>query len=163
VPERNPESRSAATIDIVMGDGRLSLENEPPQNFDLLIMDAFSSDAVPVHLLTKEAFEIYQRHLKPDGAILVNISNRYLDLQPVVTNAARAFGLQSHRIDSEENDSDSGEDAWWLYAASWMILSRNKEFMDQSVIRQAAMPAVLKSVDVPLWTDDYSSMFKILQ
>jgi predicted membrane-bound spermidine synthase len=86
-------ARSDAKIEVVMGDGRLSMENEPPQNFDVLIMDAFSSDAVPVHLLTKEAFEIYQRHLKPDGTILVNISNRYLDLRPVVENAADAFKL----------------------------------------------------------------------
>src|SRR5690606_260580 len=94
-------AHSEAQVEIVMGDGRLSMENEAPQGFDFLIMDAFSSDAVPVHLLTKEAFEIYQRHLKPDGVILVNISNRYLDLRPVVENAARLFGFKSHTIDSE--------------------------------------------------------------
>ncbi|HUR59543.1 MAG TPA: fused MFS/spermidine synthase [Opitutaceae bacterium] len=157
--------RCPAKVDIVMGDGRLSMENEPPQNFDFLIMDAFSSDAVPVHLLTREAFAIYQRHLKPDGVILVNISNRYLDLRPVVENAARAFSFPSHRIDSEDGggDEDDGDGGWWLYAASWMVLSKNDEFMEKNAIKWAAKPAPLTQVHIPLWTDDYTSMFKILQ
>jgi hypothetical protein len=157
-------ARSAARVEIVMGDGRLSMENEPPQEFDILIMDAFSSDAVPVHLLTREAFEIYQRHLKPDGAILVNISNRYLDLRPVVENAARLFNFQCHTINSEDGAADENEEgAWWLYANTWMILSRNEEFMNRSALLRAATPAASEIQDVPLWTDDYSSMFKILQ
>jgi hypothetical protein len=158
-------AHSEAKIDLVMGDGRLSMENEPPQNFDILIMDAFSSDAVPVHLLTKEAFEIYQKHLKPDGTILVNISNRYLDLRPVVENAARAFGYQTHHINSE--DGGGGDDdsygGWWLYSSSWMILSKNKEFMERSALRHVASPPLTAPNNVPLWTDDYTSMFKILQ
>ena len=156
-------ARSEAKVDIVMGDGRLSMENEPPQEFDFLIMDAFSSDAVPVHLLTKEAFEIYQRHLKPDGVILVNISNRYLDLRPVVENAAQVFDFQTHTIDSEDGLDDSIDGGWWLYAATWMILSRNEEFMNSSVLRYAARPSASYDPDIPLWTDDYTSMFKILQ
>lgn len=155
---------SPARIELVMGDARLSMENEPPQEFDFLIMDAFSSDAVPVHLLTREAFEIYQRHLKPDGVILVNISNRYLDLRPVVENAARALGFQTHHINSEDGagEEDYGESSWWLYAASWMILSRNQEFMDRPALRAAASPPAPVRSDIPLWTDDYTSMFKIL-
>jgi hypothetical protein len=157
-------ARSDAKVEVVMGDGRLSMENEPPQNFDILIMDAFSSDAVPVHLLTREAFEIYQRHLKPDGAILVNISNRYLDLRPVVENAARLFNFQCHTINSEDGGADENEEGgWWLYASTWMILSRNAEFMNRSALRLAAAPADAERPKVPLWTDDYSSMFKILQ
>jgi hypothetical protein len=156
-------AKSDAKIEIVMGDARLSMENEPPQNFDFLIMDAFSSDAVPVHLLTKEAFEIYQRHLKPDGVILVNISNRYLNLRPVVENAAKAFNFQVHHIDSEDGDDEDEEAAWWLYASSWMILSKNQEFMNRDALRYAASPPVKDQNDVPLWTDDYSSMFRVLQ
>jgi hypothetical protein len=155
---------SDAKIDIVMGDGRLSMENEPPQNFDILIMDAFSSDAVPVHLLTKEAFEIYQKHLKPDGAILVNISNRYLDLRPVVENAATAFKFDCHTINSEDGGGDENDEgSWWLYSSTWMILSRNKEFMNRSALRHVSVPATGNEPKVPLWTDDYTSMFKILQ
>ena len=157
-------AHSDAKVEIVMGDGRLSMENEPPQNFDILIMDAFSSDAVPVHLLTREAFEIYQRHLKPDGAILVNISNRYLDLRPVVENAARLFNFQCHTINSEDGTADeTGDAGWWLYASTWMILSRNQEFMNRSALRNAASPDTSGIRDIPLWTDDYSSMFRILQ
>jgi hypothetical protein len=157
-------ARSEANVEIVMGDGRLSMENEPPQNFDVLIMDAFSSDAVPVHLLTREAFAIYERHLKPDGAILVNISNRYLDLRPVVENAAREFKFQSHTINSEDGGADeNGDGGWWLYASTWMILSRNTEFMGRAALQHAATPATGNYDAIPLWTDDYSSMFNILQ
>ncbi len=154
---------SPARTEIIMGDARLSMENEPPQNFDFLIMDAFSSDAVPVHLLTKEAFAIYQRHLKPDGVILVNISNRYLDLRPVVENAARAFGYQAYNIDSDDGGIDEEDGGWWLYAASWMVLSKNQEFMDRDALRLAANPPVPPRDDIPLWTDDYTSMFPVLK
>ena len=157
-------ARSAAKVDIVMGDGRLSMENEPPQDFDVLIMDAFSSDAVPVHLLTREAFEIYRRHLKPDGAILVNISNRYLDLRPVVENAAKEFGFQTHHINSGDGASEEDETGgWWLYGSSWMILSKNTDFMNRAALRAVASPPLTKPNTIPLWTDDYASMFTILQ
>ncbi|MCX6952012.1 MAG: fused MFS/spermidine synthase [Verrucomicrobia bacterium] len=156
-------ARSSAQIELVMGDGRLSLENEPPQNFDFLIMDAFSSDAVPVHLLTKEAFEIYTRHLKPDGVILVNISNRYLNLRPVVENAAREFHFESHHIECEDGSDDEDEGAWWLYGSTWMVLSKNREFMLNPALRTAASPGSPGPNGIPLWTDDYTSMFRVLQ
>lgn len=152
-----------AKVELVMGDGRLSMENEPPQNYDFLIMDAFSSDAVPVHLLTKEAFAIYQRHLKPDGAILVNISNRYLDLRPVVENAAKAFGYRTHHINHDEGADENEDGGWWLYGSTWMIVSKNDTFMNRAVLKQVASPAETKPNTIPLWTDDYASMFKILQ
>jgi hypothetical protein len=154
---------SEAKVEIVMGDGRLSMENEPPQNFDVLIMDAFSSDAVPVHLLTKEAFDIYGKHLKPDGAIIVNISNRYLDLRPVVENAARAFGYDVHHINCEDGADDEEEGAWWLYGSTFMILSKNKEFMSRPALVDAASAPADQQTKIPLWTDDYASMFTILQ
>ncbi|MEO6244276.1 MAG: fused MFS/spermidine synthase, partial [Opitutaceae bacterium] len=153
---------SAAKIEVVMGDGRLSMEREAPQDLDFLIMDAFSSDAVPVHLLTKEAFGIYQRHLKPDGVILVNISNRYLDLRPVVENAARAFGFPAYQIESEDGGDDDEEGAWWFYASTWMILSKNQDFMSRHALRGAASPPAAPNT-IPLWTDDYTSMFRVLQ
>lgn len=154
---------SDAKIDLVMGDGRLSLEREPPQHFDFLIMDAFSSDAVPVHLLTREAFAIYLRHLKPDGAIIVNISNRYLNLRPVIENAARAIGFQAHTIECEDGSGDDDESAWWLYGSTFVVLSQNRAFMDNYVLRNAASPALTEPNDIPLWTDDYTSMFRVLQ
>ncbi len=154
---------SDAKIDLVMGDGRLSLEHEPPQNFDFLIMDAFSSDAVPVHLLTREAFAIYLRHLKPDGAIIVNISNRYLDLRPVVENAARAIGFQAHTIECEDGSDDEEDGAWWLYGSTFVVLSQNRAFMDNYALRNAASPSPSVPNTIPLWTDDYTSMFRVLK
>ena len=85
----------AATVDVVAGDARLSLEREPPQQFDVLVLDAFSGDAIPVHLLTAEAFVVYLRHLRADGVIAVHISSRYVDLVTVVTAMARHFELES--------------------------------------------------------------------
>ena len=152
---------SDAKIEVVMGDGRLSMERDEPQNLDFLIMDAFSSDAVPVHLLTKEAFEIYGRHLKPDGVILVNISNRYLNLRPVVENAASLFGYKAHQIENDDGSDDENEGAWWFYASTWMILSKNQEFMSRPAVSTAASPPAAPN-DIPLWTDDYTSMFRVL-
>src|SRR5205807_9355570 len=94
---------SRAKVEVALGDARLSLEREPAQNFDVLALDAFSSDAIPVHLLTVEAFKTYLRHLKPDGVLAVHISNRYLDLVPVVQQAARHLSLE---VRSEEHTSE---------------------------------------------------------
>jgi hypothetical protein len=94
---------SPARVEITMGDARLSMEREQRQDFDLLVLDAFSSDAIPVHLLTKEACELYLRHLKPNGIIAVHISNHYLDLEPVVVNLAKHFGFRLALIDFEDD------------------------------------------------------------
>ena len=93
-------SHCPGKVEVVLGDARLSLEREPPQNFDLLVLDAFSSDAIPVHLLTEEAFALYERHLKTNGVIAVHISNGSLNLEPVVANLARRFNYQLAAIDS---------------------------------------------------------------
>jgi hypothetical protein len=95
--------------------------------------------------------------------ILVNISNRYLDLRPVVENAAREFGLRAHAIASEDGDSgDTEGGAWWLYGATWMVLSRNEAFMNNRELTYASLPPAPANT-IPLWTDDYTSMFRILQ
>jgi hypothetical protein len=154
---------SKARIELALGDARQVMEREQPQGYDFLIMDAFSSDAVPVHLLTREAFEIYQRHLKPDGAMIINISNRYLDLRPVVENAARQLGYQVLHIDSDDGAGEDEDGGWWFYAASFMVLSRNQEFLSRESLRSAASPPMAPRADIPLWTDDYASMFRILK
>ena len=90
------------TCEVVLGDARLSLEaEEPPQPFDLLVLDAFSGDAIPTHLLTREAFDVYRRHLAPDGAIAVHISNNYLNLAPVVRRLAEHCGMKTTHIWAE--------------------------------------------------------------
>jgi hypothetical protein len=150
-----------AKIDVVMGDARLMMEREleqnNPQQFDLLALDAFSSDAIPVHLLTREAFEIYLRQMKPEGVLAVHISNRYLDLQPVVEKLADHFKLHVVTIpDDEEPD-------WWIYATTWMLVTRNKEILENDRIRNVSEEPEVDRSAFPLWTDDYASLFSILK
>jgi SAM-dependent methyltransferase len=151
---------SPARVEIVHGDARLSMEQElargEPQNYDVLALDAFNSDAIPVHLLTREAFAVYLRHLKPDGIIAVHISNRYFDLQPVVTNLARNFGLAAVTID----DDDKGD--WWIYDTTWMLMARDPKVLDRAAIAKGATKPYNR-MEVPLWTDDYTALFKILK
>jgi len=151
---------SPAHVQIVHGDARLSMEQElargEPQQYDVLALDAFNSDAIPVHLLTREAFAVYLQQIKPDGIIAVHISNRYFDLQPIVTNLAKNFGLSAVTID------DDGNDEWWIYDTTWMLVARDPAVLDRAVIAKAAMKPYNR-LEVPLWTDDYTSLFKILK
>src|SRR6185369_3558236 len=141
------------------GDARLSMENEPPQHFDLLALDAFSSDAIPVHLLTKEAFALYGRHLQTNGIIAVHVSNHYLNLEPVLVQMAQQFGYEVALIDYDEFQEE-----WWEYSSSWMLLTHNKEFLKISSIHSAAGSLQkAKNVKLPLWTDDFTSLFQILK
>jgi len=147
-----------AKVEIALGDARLSMEREPPQHFDLLVLDAFSSDAILVHLLTKEAFALYERHLSTNGIIAVHISNHYLDLEPVVVNLARHFNYRLASISFDET-----EDEWWLYSSTWVLLTRNEEIINAPAIRVASSKVNTNSVKVPLWTDDFASLFQILK
>jgi hypothetical protein len=146
---------SEAKCNIVMGDGRLSLEREEPQGFDVLMMDAFSGDAVPVHLLTREAFEIYLRHMQPDGLIAVNITNRHLNLAPVVRGIAEHFGLKCVRVEFEEDKLAV------LNACSWMIVGNDPAFFSHPEVLAAAESGQGKPTI--MWTDDYSNLFRILK
>jgi precorrin-6B methylase 2 len=155
-----------ADVKVVLGDARLSLEREPSQQFDLLVLDAFSSDAIPVHLLTKESFEVYQKHLNPNGIIVVHISNRYLDLEPVVINLAKSFGFKLATVDYDEDEPNL---QWWLYGSTWVLLSKNQSVIDTPSIHDAntdhaaSTKAFQKAAKVPLWTDDFTSLFQILK
>ncbi len=148
-------------VDVVMGDARLMMEREleakNSQQFDLLALDAFSSDAIPVHLLTKEAFEIYWQHLKPDGVLAVHISNRYLNLRPVVEKLAKHFDLEAVSI------SDDNEPEWWIYATTWVLVTKNKAFLQTEKIRDAAEAPETAGKDAPMWTDDFASLYSILK
>ena len=146
-----------AEVDVILGDGRLSMEAEAAQEFDLLILDAFTSDAIPVHLLTKEAFEIYLRHLKPDGVIAMHISTIHLDLQSVVWKLAEHFKLKSAWIE------DEGSEAKGTFASDWILLTNNDEFLKLKAIRYAASQPESDFGRVGLWTDDHVSLFRILR
>ena len=146
---------SEAKVDIVMGDGRLSLEQEPPQGFDVVAVDAFSGDSIPVHLLTREAFELYFRHLNPQGVLAVHISNQYLNLAPVVAGAANWLGKEAVVV---ENKADSPRG---IYRATWVLVGNRQGFIGQAEIEKAGTVLGAGSSQLQ-WTDDYSSLFKVL-
>jgi len=148
---------SRAKCEVVMGDARLSMEREEPQRYDVIALDAFSSDAIPVHLLTEEAFAIYLKHLKPEGVLAVHISNRFLDLEPVVLGMADRFGLGAAVVVSEDDD-EAG-----LLGATWVLVTANREFLEYEAVRQAAQPANENTSARIVWTDDYSDLFRIVK
>jgi spermidine synthase len=147
--------QSPAQIDIVPGDARLSLERAAPQNFDVLLVDAFSGDAIPVHLLTREAFGLYFRHLKPQGVLAVHVSNRFLDLPPVVEASARAFGGRTAKVDSPEDQPNA------IFQATWMLVDRPGVAAGNSAFTPTLPPAGERVVRT--WTDDYSNLIEILK
>lgn len=140
-------------VEVVLGDGRLSLEREPVQGFDVLVADAFSGDAVPVHLLTRKALELYFRHLAPAGILALNITNAHLDLAPVVAALAAALGRHAVVIENEPDEERT------IFHARWALLSPRP--FPPSVLAVAGKPAVRPEVGV--WTDDYSNLFRILK
>ena len=145
-----------AQVEVALGDARLSLERELDQNFDVLALDAFSSDAIPLHLLTVEAFGTYLRHLRRGGILAVHISNRYLDLVPVVQQAALALSLELRQVENEDDD-EAG-----VYRSNWMLLSASPAAFEGKLLKEAAerVDAVPR---VKLWTDDYSDLYRILK
>jgi len=147
---------SKAEWEIVLGDARLSLEREAAQGYDVLALDAFSGDAVPLHLLTVEAFEIYRRHLKPDGILAAHISNRFLDLKPVILGLADHFGMAVAVIDAGDEDKEE------LSPSLWVLLSADPASLQDDAIRTAASPVDASPSALRLWTDDYSDLFSVL-
>src|SRR5450759_1214153 len=148
-----------AKLDVAMGDARLSLEQElkdgHPQNFDVLAVDAFSSDSIPVHLLTKEAMDLYFRHLRPDGMLAVHISNRYLNLQPVLEGEVHATQKIARVVDTEDDDTQD------VFGATWVLItSPATGFTGETLTSSAPLDS---KKTVRLWTDDYSNLFKILK
>jgi spermidine synthase len=152
---------SRAKISVVEGDARISLEREitsgQAQEFDVLILDTFSSDSIPIHLVTREAFALYLQHLKPDGVIAAHISNRHLDLQPVFWRVAREYHLSMIRIDRPVLTGDDG------FPSEWVLLTRDPSFFDIPAIRSKAITLEKYSTSMRLWTDDYSNLFQILK
>lgn len=146
---------SAAQVLIVEGDARKSLTSEAPQRFDVLVVDAFTGDAIPLHLLTTEAFALYRRHLAPGGILAVHISNQHVDLEPEVALLARATGMTARRVTSPPNDK-RGE-----FVSSWMLLTDNGEFFSLPDVAHASLPE--ENPKARLWTDDYSSLLPLLR
>ncbi|MGA0028894.1 MAG: spermidine synthase [Opitutales bacterium] len=149
---------SKAETELVMGDARLSMEREADQQYDVIVLDAFSSDAIPVHLLTLEAFAHYQRHLKPDGVIVVHVSNRYLDLHPVVYRIADKIGFPAITID----DNDTAYEDAGFYGSDWIIMTRNEVLLQQPLLRDVTQEAVEFPARIMYWTDERSDLLSIL-
>lgn len=148
--------QSPAKTEIVQGDARLSLESEAPQQFDVLAVDAFSGDAIPVHLLTKEAFALYFRHLKPDGILAMHTSNTYLNLTPVVKLLAEDADYATRFIASEDYDPEL------ITSADWVLVTRNQKFLNVPETFAGS-----ENIQVPpglrLWTDDKNSLFEVIR
>jgi predicted O-methyltransferase YrrM len=147
-------SDTEAKLEIVLGDGRLQLEREPSQQFDVLVMDAFSGDSVPVHLLTLEAFAIYFKHLKTDGVLAMNVTNAFLDLVPVLKRAADHYG-KNIRLLEHPGDQDLA------FASRWVVITDSKDFFDHTSLQ--AMREVDAPKDFAAWRDDYSSLLAVLK
>ena len=151
---------SQAKITIVPGDARISLEREltksGPANFDVLALDVFSSDSVPVHLVTKEAFAIYLQHLAPDGIIAANISNRNLDLVPVLWNLANYYHLEMALI-----PDDAGSPR--AFPSSWVLMTRDPALLQKPEIAARCVSMAGYAAKILLWTDDFSNLFQILK
>jgi len=145
-----------APNEVVLGDARLSLEREQSKQFDLLAVDAFSGDAIPVHLLTRQAYKLYWRHLKPDGVLAVHVSNKYLNLGPVVALSAAEDGKQAIMISNEADDEKE------IAASDWVLVSSRPGFFEQPEIKDAA-EKVESIRGLRTWTDDYSNLYKILR
>ena len=150
---------SKAKIEVELGDARLVLEREPPQNFDVLAVDAFSSDAIPVHLITQEALGVYLRHVKPDGIVAFHVSNRFLDLIPVVARLARENNAHAVLV---KDDPDEEEDHR-RSRTDWVLVSRDPAALErEAIVERDAVPAEDKP-DWRTWTDDYSNLIQILK
>ncbi len=150
-------AESAAAITPVLGDGRLVLEREPPQNYDLLAIDAFSGDSIPTHLLTLEAMRAYLKHLKPDGVLAIHITNRYLDLRPVIAGAARELDKKALIVDLDPENGDR-----FCRHSIWTLVvnpDRAEPLRKELTTAQTLDPLP----GFKVWTDDFSNLLKILK
>ena len=146
---------SEATIELALGDARLSLEREAPQNFDVLAIDAFSSDAIPVHLITREAVEVYLRHMKPDGVIAFHVTNRYLNLVPVVEGIAHELDLHALWI------YDTGDESLGN-VSSWVLLAKDPSRLNDPRLVDASIPIDVRR-NWRVWTDDFNNIVQVFK
>jgi tRNA A58 N-methylase Trm61 len=144
-------------VEIVPGDARLSLEREAANDYDVLVLDAFSGDAIPTHLLTTEAFDIYKRHLKSDGALCIHVSNQFIDLTGIVRRLAREHGYEVVHVDQPEQEKEREG----IYTSEWMVLSTNRAILF-TIDRHVVEPPE-DAAEAPLWTDSRTDLFRILK
>ncbi|HZG64433.1 MAG TPA: fused MFS/spermidine synthase, partial [Rubrobacteraceae bacterium] len=138
--------------DVALGDARLSLADAPDAEYGIIVADAFSSDAIPVHLMTREAVDLYFDKLQSDGVLLMHISNRHLELEPVLGNVARDAGLVCRAQYDQENESTPGK-----FVSHWVMMSREEGALG-SMADDARWSSCETNPDSPVWTDDYSNL-----
>jgi SAM-dependent methyltransferase len=147
---------SPAEVEVAVGDGRLLLQQEAERRFDVLVIDAFSGDSIPVHLLTREAVALYRQRLKPGGVIALHVSNSHLALAPVVTAIADELGLQAAFISDPGVDGDPS-----TAVSDWVLLADDRAVLDLPLISEAATP-LPRRAGMRTWTDDYSNILQVL-
>jgi hypothetical protein len=156
----NAADRRGVKLEFEIGDARLSLERElarkQPQGYDVLAVDAFSSDSIPVHLITREAVEMYARHLAPGGVIAIHISNRFLDLQPVLANIAAATGLSVRHV------ADSPADEVLASSTDWVLLSKHPKALEAGGLAERSAP-LAPAPQMSLWTDQFNNLLDVLK
>jgi hypothetical protein len=153
-------SDSPAKTEIVMGDGRLSLEREPPRGYDVLGIDAFSGDSIPMHLVTREAMALYVKHVKPDGVIVFQATNRFIDLLPVVQRLAAEFGFEAVNVSDLPEDTDGP--GYWYSSTDQVIVTRNRKLLAWPRIAEAAQEIEPRE-DLPIFTDAHHNLLRILK
>jgi hypothetical protein len=148
--------KSKASLRIVIGDGRLSMQRAAPAEFNLLVVDAFSNDSIPMHLLTREAFDLYFSRLRPEGVIAIHISNRFVDLSPLLSSMTAAMGKQAIFVHSEKNSSTGALDA------DWVLIANSRDGF-KALPSSVQIPLAPPTVAIDPWTDDYSNLIQLLR
>jgi hypothetical protein len=149
-----------AKTSVVLGDGRLSLEREAPRRYDVLGIDAFAGDSIPMHLVTREAMAQYVRHLADDGVIVFQATNRYIDLLPVVKRLAGEFGLEAVLVSDQPGQSTGAE--YWLSSTDQILVTRDTRLLANAALRDAVTP-IADRADLKTFTDAHHNMFRILK
>jgi spermidine synthase len=150
----------AKVAPVVLGDGRLSLEREAPRQYDVLGIDAFSGDSIPMHLVTREAMQLYLKHIKPDGVIVFQATNRYIDLLPVIKRHAKDLGLHAVLV-SDSPGSSTGAD-YWLSSTDQVLVTRDKALLEHPRLKEA-ISEIKDRADLPTFTDAHHNLFRILK
>ncbi|HTX76686.1 MAG TPA: fused MFS/spermidine synthase [Terracidiphilus sp.] len=152
----------ASYIDIIPGDARASLARSAPLNFDVLVVDAFTGDAIPLHLLTTQALALYRRNLAPGGILAFHISSQYVNLAPPIAELAASAGMQARLVSSvvDPNDYTSGSPG--EFSATWVLVTDNAAFFNQPIVAEHARPIKLPP-GMRVWTDDYSALLPVLR
>ena len=144
---------------MILGDGRLSLEREPSRGYDVMGIDAFSGDSIPMHLVTREAMAIYLKHLKPDGVIVFQATNRFIDLLPVVKGLAAEFGLQAVNVADLPEGAEGAE--YWYSSTDQVIVTRNVKLLSWPALAEGSEEIADKGI--PVFTDAHHNLLRILK